>query len=265
MIYVDKGFDDVPNSLNSDLTKQRRDEVIAAKCYPNQTTISAFQVSVSTYNSRYKQTDVKESLDKIYYSKCAYCEQRVEAWEVEHYRPKSIYYWLVYSWDNLLSCCSTCNKRKLANFKVVKRVGIDDFDIADIHNLGEEYDEYESPEFINPEKENIQQDLVYDQTGKPSSKNFRVQFTITQCKLDRKTLNDLRRRIYDILIEDIALLLKTIGDSQSSKECKEEAKKELGVHIAKFVKESARPANEFLSFRKYVIKHRLPNIYKNLS
>lgn len=46
-------------------------------------------------------------------NKCAYCETptRVVAYgDVEHFRPKSIYWWLAYSYENYLPSCTACNQ-----------------------------------------------------------------------------------------------------------------------------------------------------------
>ena len=46
--------------------------------------------------------------------KCAYCESHTSAvafGDVEHYRPKSVYWWLAYVYDNYLASCSVCNQR----------------------------------------------------------------------------------------------------------------------------------------------------------
>lgn len=53
--------------------------------------------------------EVRELLKKVYYHKCAYCEIKEYKPEVEHYRPKSDYYWLCYEWTNLLPSCRYCN------------------------------------------------------------------------------------------------------------------------------------------------------------
>lgn len=52
--------------------------------------------------------------------KCAWCESWVERAtsyeEVDHYRPKSHYYWLGYVWDNLIISCKPCNTLKQDQF-----------------------------------------------------------------------------------------------------------------------------------------------------
>lgn len=55
--------------------------------------------------------------------KCAYCEAPTTAvafGDVEHYRPKSVYWWLAYSFDNYLASCQLCNQKfKGDNFPIL--------------------------------------------------------------------------------------------------------------------------------------------------
>lgn len=56
--------------------------------------------------------------------KCAYCETPtsvVSYGDVEHFRPKSIYWWLAYSYENYLPSCTICNQKyKSDNFEIDK-------------------------------------------------------------------------------------------------------------------------------------------------
>ena len=65
----------------------------------------------------------KKQLQKESADKCAYCESitSVIAYgDVEHYRPKSVYWWLAYCYDNYLASCTLCNQKyKKAKFKVL--------------------------------------------------------------------------------------------------------------------------------------------------
>lgn len=67
----------------------------------------------------YKHEEIKERLFASSAHKCAYCECKPESGggniEVEHFQPKSIYYQLVFDWDNLLPSCSKCNRHKSAH------------------------------------------------------------------------------------------------------------------------------------------------------
>ena len=55
----------------------------------------------------------KAQLLKESSNKCAYCEAPLKAvayGDVEHYRPKSIYWWLAYNYENYLASCTLCNQ-----------------------------------------------------------------------------------------------------------------------------------------------------------
>ena len=64
----------------------------------------------------------KDQLKKEVHNKCAYCEADtavVAHGDVEHFRPKGIYWWLVYCYDNYLYCCQVCNQvYKSDNFPI---------------------------------------------------------------------------------------------------------------------------------------------------
>lgn len=57
--------------------------------------------------------------------KCAYCEAPtsvVAFGDVEHYRPKSSYWWLAYCYDNYLVSCQLCNQRFKKTEKGLRRL-----------------------------------------------------------------------------------------------------------------------------------------------
>jgi hypothetical protein len=61
----------------------------------------------------YGDDGVKDRLFEAQHGKCAYCEKREEQpkWrDAEHYRPKSHYWWLAWTWENLLFACVDCNR-----------------------------------------------------------------------------------------------------------------------------------------------------------
>jgi len=56
----------------------------------------------------------KEQLLAESHQKCAYCETPTSViafGDVEHYRPKSVYWWLAYVYDNYLASCTLCNQK----------------------------------------------------------------------------------------------------------------------------------------------------------
>ncbi|MCX4246101.1 HNH endonuclease family protein [Paraliomyxa miuraensis] len=64
----------------------------------------------------------KRWLKRESFGKCAYCEARTDTvahGDIEHFRPKTIYWWLAYCWDNWLFACQICNESyKRAQFPV---------------------------------------------------------------------------------------------------------------------------------------------------
>jgi len=64
----------------------------------------------------------KKQLKKESGGKCAYCEGKashVAHGDVEHFRPKTVYWWLAYCYDNYTYACQICNQSfKGSNFPV---------------------------------------------------------------------------------------------------------------------------------------------------
>lgn len=243
MIKIDKDLAQAPATLNSKLTKQRRQEVIDNQGY----------IYDAKYDSRYKMADIKTALRAIYHHKCAFCEQKVERFDVEHFRPKSVYYWLAYSWDNLLLACPTCNGFKNNHFEILGQVAVFQAnDIAHIHRLNERYDGEENSRFFNPELEDPVPHLVFSKKGKISSNHAKVAYTIRLCKLDRPHLNDERKDIY----KDFRDKLEDLFFQKRNR-----TKNVMPIIkrlIEDFKKDAQNPKNEFLAFRQYVSQHFSP-------
>jgi hypothetical protein len=87
---------------------------------------NAFKVGKASAFKAYGDKRLRESLNKLYSYKCAYCEVDYGANQpvaVEHYRPKARvsqdgkitkpgYYWLAAEWTNLFPSCTDCNSRR---------------------------------------------------------------------------------------------------------------------------------------------------------
>jgi uncharacterized protein (TIGR02646 family) len=61
----------------------------------------------------YKNQQIKDKLKTIFNGKCAYCDSNIThitAGDIEHFRPKSAYWWLACDWNNLLFACENCNR-----------------------------------------------------------------------------------------------------------------------------------------------------------
>jgi len=195
MIKVNKDLTDIPNSLNERKTETRRTTCIRDGKYHQK----------KEFHQRFKQRDIKEKLKSIYQDKCVFCEEKTRectdnnledcSSTVEHYRPKSIYYWLAYSWDNLLWCCHRCNQNKDNKFKTLgSPVEFEESFKDNIHTSSILYQDIEQPLMIHPEIESVLSKLSFN-NGIISSDDNKVKYTISTCKLDRDDLNEKRLKI----------------------------------------------------------------------
>lgn len=202
-----------------------------------------------TLNDRYKLDDIRLALIRIYKSKCAFCEQKVEQYHIEHYRPKVNYYWLAFSWDNLLLSCPTCNQNKGKNFELLGSVvtfnNIEAY-VRNINNSSAGYDLVELPKMVNPEVTDPLKYIKFKINGIIESDNVRFAYTIEKCKIDRRDLNDNRRTLLNIFKEHIRAALIEYSD-------KHEQKIAIGTIIRNFIIDSKNADLEFLAFRRYAI------------
>jgi uncharacterized protein (TIGR02646 family) len=87
-------------AVNLKLLKQKRDGELEAS-------------GEKKWDSSFWKESKTQLLDESN-NKCAYCETPtavVAYGDVEHFRPKSVYWWLAYSYENYLPSCAICNQR----------------------------------------------------------------------------------------------------------------------------------------------------------
>jgi uncharacterized protein (TIGR02646 family) len=146
----------------------------------------------------YGHQDVKDRLKQISHGKCSYCEGSVEhvAWgDVEHYRPKSVYWWLAYTWENLLLSCQICNNRKSNEFPVrnaratVENPDLDAEDPCIINPMTEDPEEYFEYEYYGEEAALIPGSELDDGAGE------RAHVSISVCDLNREQLKRRRSKV----------------------------------------------------------------------
>src|SRR6185436_16941278 len=165
----------------------------------------------------------------IYKSKCGYCETNSEAgatFRIDHFRPKKNikdvvdhpgYYWLAYEWSNLVLACDTCNNKKSNKFPLaptglrvtlpfIPANGLPNVDyLSSNSNLFLE----EEALLLNPEIDNVEDDLIFLPTGKVKGITARGRTTIDVCKLNRDPLFTARKKMIDGFL---AKLKKCIAD-----------------------------------------------------
>lgn len=255
MIKVSKNLSNPPISLkipnkanfpgksprNAKTTHKRRVEIISKGAY----------IDENKYNSRYKMNDIRSDLISIYNGKCAFCEQKIEQYHIEHFRPKKTYYWLAYSWDNLLMACPTCNEHKGVQFDLLgtkARFVNSPANLNCINSISSSYDAIELPKMVNPENTDPKGKINFTRMGEIESHDVNFNYTIKSCKIDRPPLNDQRRDILNVFKRDIESVL-TDFDS------KEDHSREINSIVRKFVRDSRYPKFEYIAFRQFAIEN----------
>jgi uncharacterized protein (TIGR02646 family) len=82
--------------------------------------LSALKAAVSAGDreratARYRHAEVRVALEQMFRGKCAYCESyilHITYAHIEHFRPKSRFPELTFSWENLLLACGICNSSR---------------------------------------------------------------------------------------------------------------------------------------------------------
>ena len=262
MIKITKNLNNIPESLIpafADLFPLRTDRAIVPIPQKSRTTHSrrievinaGHYVNHDNYNSRYKLDDVKEALRIIYKGKCVFCEQKEELTHVEHFRPKDTYYWLAFSWDNLLMSCPTCNTHKGANFEIdgtQANFENTELNIRNINSSSATYDANEIPKMVNPEVTDPAGQIYFEKDGNIKSDDPRFSYTIKTCKIDRNNLNDNRRSILDRFREHIrdAFIINTTKHDQEVA---------FTTNARNFINDSQNEDEDFLAFRKFAIEN----------
>jgi len=237
MIKVEKNFSSVPNILKSENRKEAFENNIHSSAYVDK-------------DNRYKVGSVQKKLNEIYHLKCAFCEQKLldSPKHIEHYRPKDTYYWLAYSWDNLLLACGSCNSSKGDRFKTINsRVVYNNEQFDDIHGFGNSYDDIEKPLIVNPEKDDVLKHIKYDNEGIVFSENVRVKHTIDKaCKLNRDELVGKRLPILNDFVSQMNKHYKLFGQYGDYTRFEPDVE----IFLEKMNEES-----EFYSFRYFILNN----------
>jgi uncharacterized protein (TIGR02646 family) len=190
-------------------------------------------------SSIYGHDSVKTALRTMQHGKCCFCEAKIthiSYGDVEHYRPKGGhqqdesekltkpgYYWLAYTWENLLLCCTLCNQQHKKNLFPLKnpasRARSHHGDVA-----------AEEPLLINPSVLNPQDYIGFrDEIPYPIENHIYGETTIAVLGLDRETLNERRRSKLSLIkiLLDIVAVAAEQPDNHQLQEPAEQAKQNL--------------------------------------
>lgn len=150
--------------------------------------IESGELKSNDFRSLWSDAKVKKFLYESQHGKCCYCERtrdKIEV-DVEHFRPKAEveeaedhpgYWWLAYSWENLLIACKKCNQKyKKSKFPLK-------------HGSERAYEENsdlgkEEPILINPLEEDPEEFIEYDLSAKFMAK------AVGKCERGRRMIAD---------------------------------------------------------------------------
>lgn len=167
----------------------------------------------------------RQAILDAFHKKCAYCEAKIvldqHNGDLDHFRPKGRvtdendrvieiedgrgrkvehpgYFWLAYSWMNLLPSCIACNR---PNKVGTERVGKwERFPVTGKHARTAQELGQELPLLLNPLNDDPAQHLEFDpDTGRIIGKTDRGRMTEFVLKLNRDGLPEARRNVYDMV------------------------------------------------------------------
>ena len=239
----------VPDPLNSLDTIAYRNELIGQGRWKTD----------KIYTKPYKNSPVRTALMLFSSKKCSFCEQRLniatgnthqeDDFSREHFRPKSKYWWLAYSWDNLLPVCRACNGVKDHDFDITGTFrSYLATDLVNIHNLAATYNAVEQPNYIHPEWDDPETVLTFSANGSINSTDSRAKNTIKAYDLNRTELQRLRKQIYDNFKTEHDLILLS-GKTDAEK------KADIVTKFRAFTIEAYKTGNPFLGFRRHIMRN----------
>jgi uncharacterized protein (TIGR02646 family) len=170
-------------------------------------------------NDKGEKTVVKALL-LLYHEKCAYCERYIglTSIEIEHYRPKSKYYWLCYEWTNLLPSCHECNKigsGKGIKFPLMTTLKPTIPTKKKDFKAGSKYLKDQKPYLLHPEIDKPESFFRFDNKGEMfgTDKEERGKKTIEICNLNRAELKkDRQEKAIDTFFSAIKIVLASYDE-----------------------------------------------------
>jgi uncharacterized protein (TIGR02646 family) len=152
----------------------------------------------------YGHVDVKRCLLRAQSHKCCYCEIQIvsEAGDIEHFRPKACvrqgsdhprqtpgYFWLAYSWRNLLYACSRCNREYKRDL-----FPLEDPAARALADRDEGSTAAEAPLLLDPSSEDPEACIEFNgERAMPRNGARRGRVTIDLLELNRTLLLEVRR------------------------------------------------------------------------
>jgi hypothetical protein len=276
MRYVRKDLDDIPPSLVSNKALGDIEKIAVA----DKTVVISDKIYKGTYKDSEgkSQSEVRDYLNKYYKNKCAYCEQYCKA-EIEHYRPKKAvaddlthngYYWLCYTWSNLVPSCRYCNTEggkgnKFPIINTTKRVRTPEFvfsklDVSKCQASNAPLIS-EEPYLLHPEIDSYPENFLSFKIS-PSKNGVEIfgidvkkrgATTIDICNLNR---NDLKLNRLESVFYHIKKKIKLIFDLNATGQlANEHIGEAFGLIFKEIASESSSETLTHILLRRFIIEN----------
>jgi len=195
MIHIEKDFNQIPKFLRNEKINKYIENNLKSK----KNDFRGFH-----FIKRYLVNELKI----IYKNKCAYCESKLyENIDIEHYRPKSKYYWLTYEWSNIFPVCRACNRHKGIKFDIEGEEVIEPQKDREEWKANSKSFLDEKPLLLHPEIDYPKEHLSFTNDGYIHSNDNRGKYTIETYNLNRESLVVRRKDVIDNFLKKLEYII----------------------------------------------------------
>ncbi len=169
----------------------------------------------------------KGPLKALSHDKCYYCEIVQERSDnaVDHFRPKSLYPWSAFRWNNYRFACTYCNSRRRDSENDRTGGKGDNFPLLDMNKRATclEEEEEECPLLLDPCQPDDPGLIDFDESGEPSptysreeseTRHLRAVVSIRLYHLDHQDLVDRRKALANKLVRIINVADKLLPHAE---------------------------------------------------
>jgi uncharacterized protein (TIGR02646 family) len=254
MIHIERASVEIPDVLANpkEMAVKERDRV--RKFYADPTNRQKrFPFSA------YKQSEVIDALNRLFHSKCAFCESplfQTAPAEIVHFRPKGSvtespthpgYWWLASDWNNLYLSCPDCN-----------RIGKGSrFPLQDENQRAFEpgQESLEEPLLLDPCLDFPENHLEFTPEGIVRGKTLRGNTSIAVFSLNRNYLVDSRLKEalnIDAHLQHIRRLFWDLEQSGNSRKIKKTVESSLQLEL-EFLNSAMAEASPYAGMKRQII------------
>lgn len=193
---------------------------------------------------------VKPDLVRMQHQKCCYCERIVVPIhnDVEHYRPFATYWWLAWTWENLLFACAACNRTGAKGDQFPLAAGSARLTYA------EQPPGREGPLLVDPTSDDPRKHIQFVLIGErwaPIGKDERGRKTIEVLNLDRDEARTDFERHAKTTVAFVVRDLRAVKVSSS--------RADFEAYWWRKLDELLHPARPFRSLIEDILRHEFPS------